>query len=57
MVDEISTLKGNIMIADDFNIHWDNATNKEKLEFADFPKSHNLNMWKNKHIQKVTQLI
>ena len=30
------------MIAGDFNIHWDSATNKEKLEFAHFLDSHNL---------------
>ena len=35
MLDQISTLKGNVFIVRDFNIHWDYETNREKREFAD----------------------
>jgi hypothetical protein len=52
MVDHLSTLKGNILIAGDFNIHWDKTESREMIELAEFIESHNLQQ----HIQDPTHI-
>ena len=42
MIDQLSTLIGKMVITGDFNVHWDDTGNKDRIELAELLECHNL---------------